>query len=136
MGEKFIKAGLFPSGMGLEQEMERFGEFQKSSLRASSEARPSVGNIGAVVTSAEPCGCLYQDFPVQKQYRIPRATENPAVHRGMLRRWIINFHEMNEEMPPLPKGFHQRTKEQLQGMYYDMLRQYDISIEDITGPRY
>lgn len=132
--DKFIKEDFFLPKMDLEGEMEQYGAFQEGSLSAGSAARPTAGNINALVTSAEPCECLYGNLPEQKQYRIPRATENPAVHRGMLRRWIRNFHQLNGM--PLPRGFYQRTKPQLRGMYYGMLKHYEISVEQITGPRY
>lgn len=120
--------------MGLEKEMERYGAFKSSSLKNSPQKRPTRENIDALVNPTGPCECIYGSLPEQKQYRVPQATENPAVHRGMLRRWIQNFHEMNDM--PLPRGFYQRDKRQLQGMFEGMRRQYKISIEDITGPRY
>ena len=95
------------------------------------------GVIFGSLISAGLCECIYgiqPEQPERTQYRIPRATENPAVHRGMLRRWIKNFHEMNGMK--LPKGFYERDKRQLRGMYYGMLEEYDISIEDIIRSRH
>lgn len=134
MVERFIKERLFSSTMSLEKEMEMYGAFKESPLGNGPETRKIGGNIDALVTATGPCGCMYGSRPEQKQYKIPQATENPAVHRGMLRRWIQNFHEMNGMS--LPKGFYQRDKRQLQGMFHGMRKQYKISIEDITGKQY
>ena len=115
--------------MDLEKEMEMYGTFQ-------GEANQPPATIGSLI-SAGLCECIYgiqPEQPERTQYRIPRATENPAVHRSMLRRWIKNFHEMNGMK--LPKGFYERDKRQLRGMYYGMLEEYDISIEDIIRSRH
>ncbi len=63
-------------------------------------------------------------------YIIPRRTENPANTFGMLRNWIVEFHNSNGMK--LPKGFYRRNKMQLRGMYYGMLKTYSISIDDVV----
>ena len=63
-------------------------------------------------------------------YIVPRRTENPANTFGMLRNWIVEFHNSNGMK--LPKRFYRRSKTQLRGMYYGMLRTYKITIDDIV----
>ncbi|MEK6951182.1 MAG: hypothetical protein AABX13_05670 [Nanoarchaeota archaeon] len=63
-------------------------------------------------------------------------TENPAVNRDMLRRWLREFHRDNPEfVPSLPKRFYRMKKEELREVYYEMLRKYKVTIEDIVGKR-
>ena len=112
--------------MGLEEDLELFGVLKRDT-RSSAPDKEAIDGLAA---PAGPCGCLYALAPA-KTYEIPRMTESPAVHRGMLRRWITEFHRRNGMT--LPKRFYQRDKRQLRGMFYGMLRQYGVSIEDITG---
>lgn len=63
-------------------------------------------------------------------YLVPRRTENPANTFGMLRNWIIEFHKSNDMK--LPKHFYRRNKRQLRGMYYGMLRTYELTIDDVV----
>ncbi|MEK6969623.1 MAG: hypothetical protein AABW48_04300 [Nanoarchaeota archaeon] len=64
------------------------------------------------------------------EYIVPRRTENPANTFGMLRNWIIEFHRSNDMK--LPKYFYRRNKRQLRGMYYGMLRTYELTIDDVV----
>ena len=79
------------------------------------------GDLGLIVRSEE------------KRYIIPRRTEDPSVTYGMLKSWIREFHRANEMK--LPTGFQKRDKRQLLGMYYGMLRQYEITPSDIVPHR-
>ncbi len=65
-----------------------------------------------------------------QRLQIPRRTEDPSVTYQMLKSWIKEFSERNNK--PLPKGFHQKNKCQLIGMYHGMLEHYGIKIEDIV----
>ncbi len=65
-----------------------------------------------------------------RRYHVPGMTENPCVIYGMVRRWIMDFHQRNGMK--LPKGFYQRDKTQLVGMFYGMLRTYEISLDEIV----
>ena len=62
--------------------------------------------------------------------KIPRRTENPSATYGMLDSWIRDFCRQNNK--PLPKGFHNRNKQQLMGMYHGMLEHYGIKQSDIV----
>src|SRR3989338_10262952 len=69
----------------------------------------------------------HQHLPAERAqqgaYRIPRRTESPAATAMGARSWIRDFHWLNRM--PLPKGFHQRDKSRLVGMYYGMLNTYN-----------
>lgn len=95
------------------------------------------------------CGCIpfygkdrTEEDPVEalaaqeppRTYVVPYMSENPAVHFGMLRRWIRNFHKENHM--DLPRGFYRRNKAQLTGMFYGMLDTYKIKVEDIIERQY
>lgn len=73
------------------------------------------------------------EAPAQRTYHIPGRYEDPCVTYGMVRRWIIDFHEMNSM--ELPRGFHRRNKRQLVGMFHGMLRTYGIRLEDLAKER-
>ncbi|MDP3640230.1 MAG: hypothetical protein Q8R53_03445 [Nanoarchaeota archaeon] len=87
----------------------------------------------AVASSLEEA-VQYESVPTEqppRRYHVPGMTENPCVTYGMVRRWIMDFHQMNEMK--LPSGFYQRNKKQLVGMFYGMLGTYGISLEEIVG---
>lgn len=65
--------------------------------------------------------------------KIPRRTENPSATYGMLKSWIREFCQQNDKK--LPKGFHNKNKKQLMGMYRGMLDHYGIKPSDIV-PQY
>jgi len=66
---------------------------------------------------------------IEEQYNIPGRGEDPTVTYGMLKQWIVDFHDYNQM--DLPKGFHDRNKIQLLGMYHGMQETYNFYLEDI-----
>lgn len=75
--------------------------------------------------------CTVQtEAPAQRTYHIPGRYEDPRITYGLVRRWIMDFHEMNGMK--LPRGFYQRNKRQLVGMFNGMLRTYGIRLEDLA----
>ncbi len=73
---------------------------------------------------------LEQEVLRSVNYKIPGRTESPFVTGGMAKRWIIDFHEMNNM--ELPKSFWKKNAKQLRGMLNGMMNSYDIDIEDIV----
>jgi|GEM_PF-6256822 len=105
---------LIARSLGVEVIIEHFGE--ESSEFYAAQRRSPISLL---------------DVPQKKrEYLIPRTTENPGCNYGMLRRWIIDFHQRNDMA--LPKGFYKRNKHQLQGMFYGMLREYDITLDRVV----
>lgn len=66
-----------------------------------------------------------------KKYKIPKYHENPAATRNGVREWITRFHRYNGLK--LPKRFHEKSKQQLLGMYHGMLDYYQIKRSDIVS---
>lgn len=66
----------------------------------------------------------------EKEYKVPKRTEDPTVTAGTLKRWILDFCRANDLS--LPTGFHSRNRVQLLGMFHGMLKHYHISVEEIV----
>ncbi len=62
----------------------------------------------------------------RKSYVVPGATCDPRCNYKVLRRWIADFHDLNDMK--LPKGFYSRDKRALVGMFNGMVRSYKIRI--------
>ena len=70
-------------------------------------------------------------FSKEQKYKIPGRTEIPNTTKGY-QRWIRDFVKMNENKGvTLPKDFSKKSKKQLVGMFYGMLKTYGINEEDI-----
>jgi hypothetical protein len=69
----------------------------------------------------------------EKKYKIPGRTEIPCTEKGY-DRWIRDFVKMNEDKEiRLPKDYNKKSKKQKAGMFYGILKHYEISEEDIVS---
>ena len=115
-----------------EKVLEHFGEDSPHYL--FQQERAGLGNLESLVETL-PAPSPKNPSPKEKrQYTIPKRGENPTLTYGMLRVWIIDFHEQNDMS--LPKNFHQRNHRQLKGMFHGMQKTYHFNIKDILPEEY
>jgi hypothetical protein len=103
---------FFNQGYSLEQVNEEFGEYSEHK------------ELYSLYLSEK-----FVNEQKSEYYVIPKFTENPARRARLAKKWIKEFHKKNGM--DLPKGFYDRNKKQIMGMYHGMLKHYDISLGDI-----
>ena len=108
-----IGSYFFDQGYSLEQVNEEFGKYSEHK------------ELYSLYLSEK----IFNERNVEKDYIIPKFTENPSVSVCLAKCWIKEFHERNDLS--LPKGFCNRNRKQIMGMYHGMLKHYDISLYDI-----